>query len=347
VLRVVLLVTLATAGALITLTTALDPSPGPKPSRFLSPGGSDTGDCSEQAKACRSLDYAYRQASPGDIVELAAGRYGAQDLRRDPTKTSPDDVVFQPHPGAQVRLAALDFGHEYDDVGAAHVTVTHVTVDDWATFHRTEDVSLRHVRIRGAVFASGARDLTFFGGAWGDPAITNDGGHPEFVAYDRRPTVVRPRGLTIEGVLIHDVLRPDEATHSNCLHLEDGTDIVVRGNRFRRCDVLSMLVSPSGVTGPLERVVIENNVFEPSTNVGGAGSAYYSAMFTPTSAPVSGLVLRGNTFSQPWVINGGAMDKVEGTVSGNRGPNSGCAPRLRYADNRWSDGPLCGTGDQR
>src|SRR5688500_3947124 len=54
---------------------------------FLSPQGSGSGKCT-RAAPCRSLQRAYRVARPGQIVELAGGAYGDQQLERDPRKAS-------------------------------------------------------------------------------------------------------------------------------------------------------------------------------------------------------------------------------------------------------------------
>ena len=43
--------------------------------RYVAPGGSDTGDCSNSVTPCLTIDYAVAQASAGDTVHLAAGTY--------------------------------------------------------------------------------------------------------------------------------------------------------------------------------------------------------------------------------------------------------------------------------
>ncbi len=43
--------------------------------RYVAPGGSDTGDCSNSVTPCLTIDYAVAQAAAGDTVHLAAGTY--------------------------------------------------------------------------------------------------------------------------------------------------------------------------------------------------------------------------------------------------------------------------------
>lgn len=329
---------------LLPLVMLCSPGTAAAVERYVSPGGGDIGTCSTAIGPCRSFDYAYHQAQPGDVVLVAGGEYPSQVLNHDPAKTSDTDVIFRPAPGAAASVGDLDFGKDYDDVGAAHVTVEGIEVRSWATFKRTVDVTLRNVRIHGAVFAAGARQLAFYGGEWGDPNVTNDGGHPEFKSYNRPGNVVKPDGLTLDGVLIHDIIRTNTSVHTNCFHPQDGANIVVRNSRFRHCDVFSMLVSPTGDTGAIENLTIENNVFEPSTNVRGAGTAYYSIMLAPNT-PLQNVVIRNNTFGDPWIVNG-TQNPVSGRVVGNLGELEHCPRGLAYSHNVWMGRSKCAPTDK-
>src|SRR5205823_1579149 len=102
-------------------------SGGTGASVFLSPSGSDSNSCT-QASPCRSFDRGYHVAQPGQIVQLAAGSYGSQDLFYDASKTSTSDVIFQPASGASVSVGQLEFGPDRFTRGASHVTVKNITV---------------------------------------------------------------------------------------------------------------------------------------------------------------------------------------------------------------------------
>ena len=71
------------------------------PKVFVSPTGSDDGICS-RAAPCLTLERAFRQATPGDTVQVADGTYtSGQTLVYDPSKASAKKrVVFAPAPGA-------------------------------------------------------------------------------------------------------------------------------------------------------------------------------------------------------------------------------------------------------
>lgn len=293
---------------------------------YVAPGGGST-TCASQLSPCGSLNAAYQAARPGDTVEVAGGSYPTQNIVYQASKTSADDVVFRPAAGAVVKLNGLRFGSAYDDLGGAHVTVENMEVQGGGLFRRSVDVTLKNVRFHGAPFGNGNVDLSFIGGEWGDPAVTTDGTHPEFTWYPpNRPgggVMVRPDGFTVDGVFIHDILRPPGSgctggpcVHTNCLHPQDGTHLRIVNNRFARCDVLDMLISPNGPSGPINDVMIAGNDFAPSTNVNGQGSGIYSVQIAPESNQVNGIHLWKNRFGLPFNVN---RPGIDGDKYGNAG----------------------------
>src|SRR4051812_22367419 len=84
--------------------------------RYVSTTGSDSGSCTAAAP-CKSLGRAYVVASPGQVVEVAAGTYGGQTIGYDASKTSEADVVIQAAPGTRPVLGGLS-------VYGRHVTVS-------------------------------------------------------------------------------------------------------------------------------------------------------------------------------------------------------------------------------
>ena len=69
--------------------------------------GGGFGGCGSVSGACRSLGFAYRQAAPGDVVELGSGSYGAQSIGVVAGRAGPQ-VEFRPAAGAQVSFSSLD-----------------------------------------------------------------------------------------------------------------------------------------------------------------------------------------------------------------------------------------------
>ena len=113
----------------VTSTNACDDEPPPppppggggSPSLFVAPGGSDATSCT-QAAPCASFDRAYRLASPGAIVQVAAGTYAGQTIRAVAGRSGPD-VIFQPAPSARVVLGGLSFGGSEPAIGPDYITV--------------------------------------------------------------------------------------------------------------------------------------------------------------------------------------------------------------------------------
>jgi hypothetical protein len=106
----------ASYGATRTTRSIAPPVPGalPAPSRFVSPGGSDSGSCT-RASPCASWNRAYQVARPGEVIQIAGGQYPEQDIapRAATQNLSPGCtpaatskcIVLQPAPGATVAVS--------------------------------------------------------------------------------------------------------------------------------------------------------------------------------------------------------------------------------------------------
>src|SRR4026209_1899566 len=105
-MRTQLLVTIGCLLALLASSSGTGAGASPSaPGRaavFLSPHGSDSGSCTRRSP-CRSFDRGYHVASPGQIVEAAAGSYGTQTLYYDASKAHASrNVVIRPGRHARV-----------------------------------------------------------------------------------------------------------------------------------------------------------------------------------------------------------------------------------------------------
>jgi hypothetical protein len=94
-------------------------------------------------------------------VEVAAGSYGGQSIGNDATKTSTNDVVFQPAAGANVTLSGLS-------VPGKHVEVRNMLTG----FVNIEGGSSSDVTVRngggGGIFIGGATSqVQIIGGSCG------------------------------------------------------------------------------------------------------------------------------------------------------------------------------------
>ena len=311
----------------------------------VAPGGSDAGACTESAP-CASLDRAYRVAAPGQVVELARGDYPAQVLRRDDTKSSPDDVVFTPAPGAVVTLAGFSTGDARQPTGARHFELRDVAVTGAVQLRwGTEDATLRNVDA-GALVLTSVRGVRVLGGDWG-PWV--DG--VSHVNACGVPGCFPSEDVLIEGALFHDYTVTDPAKHSECLMIWPGRRVTIRRSTFRNCTDFDVLVKPynTGLVGLPGEITIENSVLdEPIVGdecrcarggnaiafTGGSGERWTGAVARYNSA-------LGGIRVDPEVD--GAV--VEGNVA-RKEVRSSCQANVRFAHNVWS-GTTCSPTDRR
>jgi chitodextrinase len=264
---------------------------------FLSPGGSDSNPCT-QAAPCRSFDRGYHVAQPGDIVQLAAGSYGSQDLYYDASKTSATDVVFQPAAGAAVSVGQLEFGPDRFVRGASHVTVKDITVtqdvqivgcgaaDTGSCYPQSssggDDITLQNLRVQGpyAFYCASCSNVNIIGGVWGPPTYACRSGlgsaHPE--VQNAYLQTKRSNHILIDGAIFQNFARCTTGDHTECMQMEPADDVTVRNSIFRYCDTLTVNFandlafgskSAAGYEAP-NNLLLENNFFDAAMdNTGG------------------------------------------------------------------------------
>ncbi|QEC50090.1 hypothetical protein FSW04_22620 [Baekduia soli] len=339
-------------------------------SLFLTPGGDDAAPCTSELP-CRTLDRAYHLARPGAVVALAAGRYGPQLVTTDPAKRGTGCesarraaacVTFRPAPGARVTLGGLTLGASYGHPGPSGIALSGggggavLDVGD-TVLNQVREVSLAGVRQR-LLYITGGRDMAIRGGSVGGANLP-DGTHPEIQrVYGSDPLIV-PTRLTIEGVWFHDVNTTSPTAHVDCLQIENGEDLVIRGNRFERCGSVGLRMSygADGNEAPPQHVLIEDNVFGPCRDTP-VSPCYYSAQLGVGRH----VIVRHNTSTQAFQPAGGpryadhvryernlapgsaartasAMSPTCGPSGRARRPTGGCAP--------WGSTRPCGVSRGR
>jgi hypothetical protein len=228
-------------------------------SRFVSPGGSDAGDCTS-ASPCRTFDRGYQVAAPGDTVEIAAGTYPSQTLSAK-AGAAPPNVVLRPAPGARVVVG--DPGAETACIGfegAQHVTLegfetaytnvggmTHqcgVTVGRGGAHH------IRLVDLDAGMIWFGADDVTVLGGDFG-PSVDEN-------MKIEHGTGHEPRRILIDGATIHDARSHER--HMECVALWGGRGVTIRNTRIFNCETFHLWVVAS--ENAIRDVLIEKNTFE-------------------------------------------------------------------------------------
>src|SRR3954453_17003070 len=252
-----------------TPTPEPEPTPEPAPSaRALqrSPTASDSNDCSV-AKPCRSLNRAYRLATPGQTVEMAAGTYSDTTLAADASKTSAADVVFQPAAGAAVTLSSQLH------ISAQHLELRGLRLSSKLWIEAgAADVTMRNNTLKNFdLYSSGSQsshDISFIGGSVGPSADENSR-----IASNGPETTASPRNILIEGVEFHDfTVSPGSEAHVECLQVWAVDGLTIRNSKFRNCAVFDIFLQklPGGAAATPSNILIENNFFDC------CGSGYYS-----------------------------------------------------------------------
>ena len=209
------------------------------------------------------------------------------------------------------------------------------------TLNQPREVALWGVRMK-LLYLTGGRDVGIRGGEVG-PLTTPDGTHPEVQrVYGSRPLVV-PTRITFEGIHFHDVATTSPTAHVDCLQVENGLDLVIRGNRFTRCGSTGLRLSfgADGNEAPPRRVLVEGNAFGACADTP-VSRCYYAAQ-AGTGVDV---LVRGNVAAQALQPAGGARYARRVRYVGNVAPGVGCEPYVRYERNVWRD-ERCSPSDRR
>ena len=131
----------------LTPVTPVPPFPGlprrsspplPPSTRFVSTSGSDAGTCAASSP-CQTFDRAYHVASPGEVIEVAAGSYPKQILTADPSKAGMALTFIRSAPGASVSPSQLEF------VDAENVEVRDMTTSGFYIRRGSNAITLRNI----------------------------------------------------------------------------------------------------------------------------------------------------------------------------------------------------------
>ncbi|HEV7492802.1 hypothetical protein [Baekduia sp.] len=324
----------------------------PPATLFVAPGGDDAGSCSAGAP-CATFDAAYHRARPGQVVQLAGGDYRSQTLTPDPAKRgtgceSDGDldacVILHPAPGAHVIVDDLDFGDNYKNAGPAGLAIVAdrpralTTVS--TNFNQAREIALWGIDHRN-IYVTGGRDIAIRGGRIGGQT-SRDGLHPEIQGvYGSEPAIV-PTRLTIENVLFHDINTTSPTAHVDCLQIESGTDLVIRGNQFVRCGSTGLRVSYGGGANenPPRHLLIEDNVFRSCLDTP-VSACYYAAQV----GIGHDVLVRHNTAEQEFQPSGDPQLASDVRYVNNLAPGVACESGVSYVGNRWVKG-TCSSSDR-
>lgn len=334
--------------------------PEPKASLFVSPQGSDSDRC-KRARPCASFARAYALARPGDIVDVAGGRYPFQYLRSQPSRTG-RNVVFREKRGSRVVLQGLDIGGGDREEAASRVTVVgmetaYKTSEPGAGNQEGIYVGPGSTRIRlermdaGSITAWQSDHLTVKGGDYGPcqatwPINANVCGNFKLDASSN---------ALIDGATLHDYQLDDSCfqegadCHWECMFVNGGVNNTIRNSKFRGCayfDIFNTIFGDATDTGH-KNLVIENNTlaapYTPSRSGGEANRATAVWFSHCDNSPegLQGVHVRFNSFQANTQV--GANQETgcvwkDVDVVGNLMQRGGCQPGWSYAYNVYTTG---------
>ncbi len=307
---------------------------------YVSPGGSDAGQCTQEAP-CKSLARAYALAAPGAQVLIGAGRYPAQSVPPETGKPAPA-VVFRPQDGSLVTLESLI-------VRASHVEFRDLHVSEFwyvganssavAAADQPHDVTMRDVDA-SRIFVTGAADVSVLGGSIG-PAVDSSS---EIKACSG--CTYAPTRILLDGVTFHDYTRSTPGTHMQCLQVYPAQELTIRNSRFSNCAIMDLFLSNYGRGGDLRGITIENSVFDrPGSHAAALSSGSSALSIAPNGRSLTDVRIAYNSLLATLAI--GAAARIGGvTVDSNVGSLASwsCAKGVTYAHNVWT-GAKCGPSD--
>jgi hypothetical protein len=262
---------------------------------FLSPTGSDSAPCT-RGRPCQSLQRGYERALPGQVVELAGGRYPEQEVEADARKRDARRrVVFRPSGDSAVSVERLAL-----EQGAAHIELRRLRFPDgWSAGSDEDGPPVQDVVFRdtsGERFSiENARRISVLGGSYG-PSV-DDASQIKVPSPESRG---EPQRVLIEGVRMHDYTRSDDDVHTECLQVYAGAGITIRRNRFSNCDGTGALALTTISTTRLRDVLVENNWFDDR------GDAHFAVQ---ADESVERLVLRYNSSAKAMVFTECTRDR--------------------------------------
>jgi hypothetical protein len=288
--------------ALVALVVFAIPSGGsaagpPEATLFVSADGYDSSPCTRRMP-CRTFADAYRQATPGQVVEVAAGAYPRQRIDAVEREAAAP-VVFRPAAGASVSVEAIELGQLGGTHGASHISIEDMTVQTTISAWYAEDVTFARIQARN-FYLNSVQDTLVLGGSYGPCRSSVDpcGNSKIDLSTPEHPN----RNVTIDGAVFHDYRAGRASDHFECLLIFSGTQITIRNSRFYNCEYFDVLLEdhrydPSD--RPLGDVVIESNWFDaPWDGPGGKQGRASAVAFSLGGAGISHVLVRFNSFHE-------------------------------------------------
>jgi hypothetical protein len=278
-------------------------------------------------RPCRPTTASATFRARRQVVELAAGDYGDQRIESDATKTSNEDVLFRPAPGANVSAGTVTIA------GAAHLELRDLALAQWHTLSGTNDVTFSDITA-AHFFVDSSSNIRVRGGTYG-PSNNDDDAQIRPACFG----CAHSTNVVLDGVSFHDaILLPGSDAHVECLQVWGTDHLTIRKSKFWNCEQHDVFISGEGE--PVSDVTFENDW------AGAPISGYYTlrvAAAGPTEG-CSNILYRYNSTVAPISVQCTTADNVR--LVGNLGPLPAnfCDSRYSYSHNVW-DGAACGATD--
>ena len=328
---------------------------------FVAPNGSDARSCKSRKVACATFNRAYRVARPGQVVEVAGGRYRSQRIVAASGKRAPN-IVFRPARGARVVLQGLSFGSGGDAAfGPRNITMRGMSTarkgsapgarNRHGIFVGPGSRAIRLVRMRaGSVDTWLADRVTVLGGSYGPCdavwGASNVCGNNKIDVS----TNVLVQGATFHDLRFDATCFPSGADcHWECMYVNGGKNVTIRSSKFRDCalfDIFATISGPDAGRIGHRNLTIENNWFDTPWDENRSGpprrarpSAVSLAWCQNSPNGYRGVRIRFNSFHRNTgiALDGNTSCTFENVrVTGNllMYPGS-CARNVSYGYNLW------------
>jgi hypothetical protein len=262
---------------------------------------------------------------------VAPGKYPAQALLPDPSKTASRDVFFRRGGKRNVVVAGLE-------ISASHLEIQDATfaAPYLRTLETSDDVTLRRDRARRFTIA-GSSNVRILGGVYGPFDNSSNSIAPE---SPNDPQI--PRNILLDGVTIHGFHRTDGVSHVDCLQSWGVDGLTIRRSVFYDCEHFDILLTVDSVKGAPTNVLIENNFLDCCR------SGFFSVYLGDQDGEsFSNVVVRNNSSNKPIGIGPDNRTIANLTFVGNVAPSfQGCGRTGVKADyNVWYAGTKCGAHD--
>jgi hypothetical protein len=350
------------------------PATGREANVYVSTAGSDA-TCARGRRAlpCLTFNKAYDIARNGDVVEVAAGAYGAQSIARDEKYTTRDvpDVTFRPAAGAKVTIADMKLGRWVPVEGGTSNAPSNITIRDMADNQKaagndgsfnggamndcewtsgTDAFYITVVNIDACnMQISGSHSVTIRGGNWG-PCTTGIRGSD---GCSNMKIVDGSSGITIDRAYIHDFrILPGSGEHLECLFIVSGQSIMIKNSTFEDCEFYDIFVQRYD-GHELDNLTIQNNFFDAPWNGSNASQGGVALGLSPRNRAFNDILVRFNSFHSKAYVD--TDNDRDGTVHSdvriiaNVLPQVDCnqAMGVSYGYNVVVAGRACNPADKR